>query len=79
MLIGQSPFAGDDEDDLFASICKDRVYFPKWISEAAISVLNGVSIFFPQFFVIFVAAIQRLISKDKYDPFCYTLVKLDSE
>ena len=42
MLIGQSPFAGEDEDDLFASICRDRVYFPKWISEAAISVLNGV-------------------------------------
>ena len=44
MLIGQSPFAGDDEDDLFASICRDRVYFPKWISEPAISVLNGVRI-----------------------------------
>jgi len=40
MLIGQSPFAGEDEDDLFASICKDKVYFPKWISESAVSVLS---------------------------------------
>ncbi|XP_057296654.1 protein kinase C delta type-like [Hydractinia symbiolongicarpus] len=40
MLIGQSPFAGEDEDDLFASICRDKVFFPKWISESAVSVLT---------------------------------------
>lgn len=42
MLIGQSPFAGEDEDGLFASICQDKVFFPKWISEHSISVLNGL-------------------------------------
>jgi len=40
MLIGQSPFAGEDEDDLFRSICRDRVLFPKWISEPASNVLT---------------------------------------
>eukprot|EP00795_Rhopilema_esculentum_P002018 gene2018-17579_t len=40
MLIGQSPFAGEDEDDLFRSICRDRVLFPKWISESASNVLT---------------------------------------
>lgn len=35
MLIGQSPFAGEDEEDLFDSICRDKVHFPKWISSSA--------------------------------------------
>ena len=39
MLIGQSPFVGQSEDDLFASICRDKVRYPKWISESAQSLL----------------------------------------
>lgn len=35
MLIGQSPFAGEDEEDLFDSICRDKVHYPKWISSNA--------------------------------------------
>lgn len=35
MLIGQSPFAGEDEEDLFDSICRDKVHYPKWISQPA--------------------------------------------
>ncbi|XP_031566552.1 protein kinase C delta type-like [Actinia tenebrosa] len=39
MLIGQSPFAGEDEEDLFDSICRDKVHYPKWISDDAVSIL----------------------------------------
>lgn len=40
MLIGQSPFHGDDEDDLFHSICHDTPHYPRWISKEAASVLS---------------------------------------
>ncbi|XP_032230601.1 protein kinase C delta type [Nematostella vectensis] len=40
MLIGQSPFAGEDEEDLFDSICRDKVHFPKWVSSDAVSCLR---------------------------------------
>lgn len=41
MLIGQSPFHGDDdEDDLFHSICNDTPNYPRWISKEACSLLS---------------------------------------
>lgn len=42
MLIGQSPFHGDDEDDLFHSICHDNPHYPRWISKEACSCLSLV-------------------------------------
>jgi hypothetical protein len=38
----QSPFAGEDEEDLFDSICRDKVHYPKWISDDAVAVLVQV-------------------------------------
>ncbi|XP_032370736.1 protein kinase C delta type [Etheostoma spectabile] len=35
MLIGQSPFQGDDEDDLFESIRHDTPHYPRWITKEA--------------------------------------------
>ncbi|KAK7119549.1 hypothetical protein R3I94_021394 [Phoxinus phoxinus] len=35
MLIGQSPFQGDDEDELFESIRMDVPHFPRWITKEA--------------------------------------------
>ncbi|KAM7423114.1 hypothetical protein PAMA_010914 [Pampus argenteus] len=35
MLIGQSPFQGDDEDELFESIRSDTPHYPRWISKEA--------------------------------------------
>uniref|UniRef100_A0A671QZV6 Protein kinase C n=1 Tax=Sinocyclocheilus anshuiensis TaxID=1608454 RepID=A0A671QZV6_9TELE len=32
MLIGQSPFHGDDEDELFESIRMDTPHYPRWIT-----------------------------------------------
>ena len=31
MLVGQSPFHGEDEDDLFKSICHDSPFFPRYV------------------------------------------------
>uniref|UniRef100_A0A6Q2YBR5 Protein kinase C n=1 Tax=Esox lucius TaxID=8010 RepID=A0A6Q2YBR5_ESOLU len=35
MLIGQSPFHGDDEDELFESIRMDTPHYPRWITKEA--------------------------------------------
>ncbi|XP_058487605.1 protein kinase C delta type-like isoform X1 [Solea solea] len=40
MLIGQSPFQGDDEDELFESIRTDTPHYPRWITKEAKSLLE---------------------------------------
>ncbi|XP_013379149.1 protein kinase C delta type isoform X2 [Lingula anatina] len=40
MMIGQSPFHGDDEDDLFHSICHDTPHYPRWLNKDAASCLS---------------------------------------
>uniref|UniRef100_A0A8C6WZG3 Protein kinase C n=1 Tax=Neogobius melanostomus TaxID=47308 RepID=A0A8C6WZG3_9GOBI len=40
MLIGQSPFQGDDEDELFESIRSDSPHYPRWITKEAKSLLE---------------------------------------
>ncbi|XP_049632139.1 protein kinase C delta type [Suncus etruscus] len=40
MLIGQSPFHGDDEDELFESIRVDTPYFPRWITKESKDILE---------------------------------------
>ncbi|KAL5013166.1 hypothetical protein ScPMuIL_007436 [Solemya velum] len=40
MLIGQSPFHGDDEDDLFHSILNDTPHYPRWLPKEAASILS---------------------------------------
>lgn len=42
MLIGQSPFQGDDEDDLFESIRSDTLHYPRWITKESKSLLELV-------------------------------------
>uniref|UniRef100_A0A1I8NYG9 Protein kinase C n=1 Tax=Stomoxys calcitrans TaxID=35570 RepID=A0A1I8NYG9_STOCA len=42
MLIGQSPFSGCDEDELFWSICNEIPWFPVYITEEATSILKGL-------------------------------------
>lgn len=44
MMIGQSPFHGDDEDDLFHSIMNDTPHYPRWLSKEAASMLSLVRI-----------------------------------
>lgn len=40
MLLGQSPFRGDDEDQIFNSILKDEVVYPSTLTKDSISLLN---------------------------------------
>ncbi|KAK0399845.1 hypothetical protein QR680_003244 [Steinernema hermaphroditum] len=42
MLIGQSPFHGEGEDELFDSILNERPYFPKTISKEAAKCLSAL-------------------------------------
>ncbi|XP_033938838.1 protein kinase C, delta b isoform X1 [Pseudochaenichthys georgianus] len=40
MLIGQSPFQGDDEDELFDSIRSDTPHYPRWITKETKSLIE---------------------------------------
>ncbi|KAF8376114.1 tpa-1 [Pristionchus pacificus] len=42
MLVGQSPFHGEGEDELFDSILNERPYFPKSISKEAAKCLSAL-------------------------------------
>lgn len=41
MTVGQPPFLGKSEEELFAAIMKKKVLFPPWSSSEAISIING--------------------------------------
>lgn len=43
MLIGQSPFQGDDEDELFDSIRSDTPHYPRWITKETKSLIELVT------------------------------------
>lgn len=40
MLIGQSPFSGCDEDELFWSICNEMPSYPRFLSQQALTILT---------------------------------------
>jgi len=44
MLIGQSPFQGDNEDDLYRSIRNDTPFYPRYVQQAAVSCITQVSL-----------------------------------
>lgn len=39
MLTGQSPFSGCDEDELFWSICNERPFIPRYLSQDSSDIL----------------------------------------
>lgn len=43
MLIGQSPFQGDSEDELFDSIRTDTPHYPRWITKESKSLIELVN------------------------------------
>jgi novel protein kinase C delta type len=42
MLIGQSPFSGCDEDELFWSICNEIPWYPQFLSKEALKILQSL-------------------------------------
>jgi len=43
MLVGESPFPGDDEEEVFDSIVNDEVRYPRFLSTEAIAIMRRVS------------------------------------
>jgi serine/threonine-protein kinase N2 len=46
MLVGESPFPGDDEEEVFDSIVNDEVRYPRFLSLEAIAIMRRVSSLF---------------------------------
>ncbi len=44
MLVGESPFPGDDEEEVFDSIVNDEVRYPRFLSLEAIAIMRRVSV-----------------------------------
>jgi hypothetical protein len=42
--VGESPFPGDDEEEVFDSIVNDEVRYPRFLSLEAIAIMRRVSI-----------------------------------
>lgn len=43
MLLGQSPFRGDDEDEIFDAILEDEPLYPITMPRDAVAILQKVS------------------------------------
>ena len=42
MLVGESPFPGDDEEEVFDSIVNDEVRYPRFLSLESIAIMRRV-------------------------------------
>ncbi len=44
MCVFQSPFPGDDEEEVFDSIVNEEVRYPRFLSQEAIAIMRRVSL-----------------------------------
>ncbi|KAI9474162.1 MAG: kinase-like domain-containing protein [Benjaminiella poitrasii] len=42
MLLGQSPFKGEDEDEIFDAVLEDKIVFPKEMSKESVSICEAL-------------------------------------
>ena len=52
MLLGQSPFRGDDEDEIFDAILEDEPLYPIHMPKDSVSILQKVSLYHLSFTLI---------------------------
>ena len=53
MLPFQSPFPGDDEEEVFDSIVNDEVRYPRFLSTEAIAIMRRVRVSLAEFFLFY--------------------------
>lgn len=79
-LCVQSPFPGDDEEEVFDSIVNDEVRYPRFLSTEAIGIMRRVRLyFFPpkavfwlarfvNFYLFFIGSCWGVILRDDWAP-----------
>lgn len=72
MLVGESPFPGDDEEEVFESIVNDPIRFPRFLSSEAIAIMRRVCTYWSSFFY-FVSRPFRIFSPSPF-PFLLHLI-----
>lgn len=63
MLVGESPFPGDDEEEVFDSIVNDEVKYPKFLSVESITIMKRVRNDTPSlrtFLIVFRSFFERM-------------------
>ena len=56
MLVGESPFPGDDEEEVFDSIVNDEVRYPRFLSIESVAIMTKARMFLFAFFAVIVVA-----------------------
>ena len=74
MLIGQSPFQGDNEDELYRSILNDTPFYPRYVQQPAVSCITQVSsCFFTNFSRDVINISIKKFKKNVYKRVCYEI------